>query len=481
MKKKFIIISAVIFSLALSINCYAKEYVIKINDSIQLFSHSDSPADKFVTVDESELQDYIDAGVVEYYEENISGYLIPLHSSKSSSENVEGQGNIAGTDLWNHKNINALFPLNIGAHGNRVKVAVIDTGITIHQGLTGRVLEGYDYHKKTTDVTDEDGHGTFVSSIIASKNHGFGVESYIVPLKVFYDSGRTDENGKPIQTLSSSDLKDAIFDAVEKYDCDVINMSLTLNTSVELLKHIQEAITYAKDNGVILVAAAGNEGSEKIFYPAAYEDVIGVGSVDEDNNRSDFSQKNTSVFVTAPGEWVYSTFGKYNENGELISEYSSGTSFAAPHVSALASIAKCIKPEITNDEFKTLLSQTANNVNNDEGYDTEYGYGVIDCEKAVKKLIEGRKIYISPVFFDSGNSGVLLYNNTDKPINFTLLYTSTDKNDNKLIKKVNVTDFPANIPVKMGVSFGGGSLKYMAWNSLKDIVPISIASEYSEE
>ena len=478
MKNKFIIITAVLFSLMLGTSCYAKEYVVKLNDSFTLFSVRDNQADKFITVDESEIRDYIDAGIVEYYEPNADGSLIEgvlSENTRQSTQEITGV-----TNLWNHLNVKAQFPLYIGAHGTRVKIAVIDTGVNEYSCLKGKVLEGYNYHTGTTDVTDTDGHGTFVSSLIASSAHSFAYRSYIVPLKVFYDSGKKDENGKPIQTVKSNDVAQAIRDAVDKFDCDVINMSLTLNASYENLNHVEEAIEYAIGKGAIIVAAVGNEGTTKAYYPAAYENVIGVGSVNEENEHSLFSQTNSSVFVVAPGEDVLTSYGETDEEGNVLSRMISGTSMSAPHVSALAAVAKCIKPSITNDEFMQLISSTAENLGDDNGYDEKFGHGIINCEKVVRELIKDRKIYISPVVVQDGYSAVWIYNNTSDNLSFRFLYTS-DNHDTSL--PVKTGQVPAEQFAKeqrgfMNFPYDGGSVKYMAWDSFENLIPLAVSSEY---
>lgn len=470
MKVKFTIVAAIVCMLLMSLSCCAQEYVIKLNDTIQLFSESSSPSDRFVTVDESELGDYIDAGIVEYCEPVAEGYIIDGAMAESQQESA------STTDLWNHTNISAQFPLSIGAHGTRVKVAVIDSGVNIYSALSGKVLEGYDYYTESADVTDTYGHGTFVSSIIASSMHSFAYRSYIVPLKVDYES--IDEDGNTVHSVKSNYVMRAIYDAVDKYDCDVINMSLTLGASAEELTHIEEAIKYAVENGVIVIAAVGNYGDEKAYYPAAYDNVIGVGSVNEENEHSSFSQTNSSVFVVAPGEGVVSSTGDTDENGEVISFASSGTSFAAPHVSALAAVIKCIKPTITNEEFKTLISQTADNLGDDEGYDKEFGYGIINCEKAVKSVIKDRKIFISPIVIQEGKSTVWLYNNTQSDMTFWLVYISDSSETPIRVVPIPITaGFAGAMPA---LQYNGGSVKYMAWDSFANLIPLSPASAYSE-
>ena len=247
--------------------------------------------------------------------------------------------------------------INTYAH---VKIGVIDTGFSRKFDFQNMVGEGYNYVSENTDVTDNIGHGTFVTNIILK--HTKNAE--IIPLKCVEKNIYTD----PKYLLS------AIYDAVDLFECDVLNISRSMLDT----KEIREAIDYALDNGVIIVAAAGNDGEfeykkDRIYYPAGYDRVVGVGSVDANNVVSSFSQKNSSVFVVARGEDVYS----YTNDGKYKKD--SGTSFSAPYISAVAAMKKSENPDITPDEFKEYLQSITTDLGK-EGYDTEYGHGLINIQ-----------------------------------------------------------------------------------------------------
>ena len=180
-------------------------------------------------------------------------------------------------------------------------------------------------------------------------------------------------------------------------------MSWGLKTDNEFLK---EAINYAYNNGVILVAAVGNKGTEELYYPAAYENVIGVGSVGIYQKKSAFSQYNKSVFVVAPGEKVKST---YKDN---LYAFMQGTSQAAPFVSAMAAITLSTDDSVVNDEFKQMLSETSDDLG-DVGYDPLYGYGIINTKKLLNRILTDIRCYVSPINIDGGNSYVLIKNNSN--------------------------------------------------------------------
>jgi hypothetical protein len=168
------------------------------------------------------------------------------------------------------------------------------------------------------------GHGTMVMGII----HLVAPTAQLLPLKAFHSDG----------TASLSDILRAIYYAVQN-SANVINMSFDMkSSSVEL----QKALDYAKQQGLICAASAGNDGMQEIVYPAALQsDVMGVASTTDQDTRSSFSNYgNAIVWVAAPGESIVSTY-PYNT-------YAAGwgTSFSAPFVSGGAALLHNLKPTI---------------------------------------------------------------------------------------------------------------------------------------
>jgi len=134
-----------------------KQYIVKFNDQIALFrSESD---ERLNILSENELQECIDAGIVEWYEED---YIVEL-LEESQTETEESQ-----YDKWDLNIIESNSAIEIGCYGQEVKIAVIDSGIVEHEDLVGNIQEGYNYLSNTTDVIDNIGHGTFVSGLIAA-------------------------------------------------------------------------------------------------------------------------------------------------------------------------------------------------------------------------------------------------------------------------------------------------------------------------
>lgn len=223
-----------------------------------------------------------------------------------------------------------------GMTGQGVRIAVIDTGVAGHPDLNARRITSRSYvDEDGSDLTDRVGHGTFIAGLLAAtRNNGKGIagmtDSHLVILKVWNDDGQ----------VRISALAQAIRDAVDAYGCGVINISMgTPNDSAEL----REAVSYAASQGAILVASAGG-GSGAPIYPAAYEGVVGVDALNEAGDL------HNSACVAAPGEGLVglSINGGYIRDG-------AGSSYAAAQVSALAAIAKQQRPDLTGEDFITLL------------------------------------------------------------------------------------------------------------------------------
>ncbi len=381
---KKVLLLCILCLMILGVKAYADDsYLVWLDDSVQLFTAEElTQGDGFITMGEADLAECLDAGIVKRYIPNISVSLCDLD--------------------WNQQAVGVDFPQSIGCRGNDVTVAVIDSGVQEIGVLEGRVLPGMNLLDDTTDVTDTVGHGTFVSGIIAA-----GADRCnILPLKCF--DGDTTDLGY---------ILDAIYHAAVTYEADVINMSISFSEDIdgvtdeqmaEILEVFNQYITNATNMGTLVIAGVGNDGTAAIHYPAGCTDAIGVGAVNSSNAHCSFSQYNESVFVVAPGQGVVSTaISGYTSN--------SGTSFAAPHVSALAAIAKSMKPEITTAEFKDILKKTAVDLGT-EGRDDYYGYGLIDCEAAAKKMMEGERVYISPISRTGTSVNAVFYNNTSESV-----------------------------------------------------------------
>lgn len=434
MKIKTFVFLCLMMLVSLTVCAAEERYIVTFKDSVQLFSTDSTESKKdYCSATWDELQEYIDAGIVENYGIDEEVRLF--------------SGN------WNLKNIKFEFPESIGCLGNDTKVAIIDSGIV--PGLGEKILPGYNYLEGSDDTTDNLGHGTVVSALIVSADFGAAYKSRIVPLKCFE---------KDVVTYTT-DILDAIIDAVDKYDCDVINMSLGFTTEDpqnEAVRQFKEKIDYAVSKGAIVVAAVGNDGDATINYPAAFENVIGVASVDKNNEWSDFSNYNESVFVSAPGEGL----------SVLGIDGLEGTSFSTPQVSGLAAIAKCIDKSITQIGFSELVSKTAYRLS-DEEYSIYYGYGLIDCEAAVKELIKNDKFHISPIEKTNNSSSAVVFNNTNEKTTVCCICSYFDDKDN-LIQCIPLEiSIDAYTPYTLENVYSEGTIRYMVWDGWKGLRPLA--------
>jgi subtilisin family serine protease len=249
-------------------------------------------------------------------------------------------------------------------------VADIDTGVDPnHPALRGVLLPGYDFtrnrpggsempdlaqssssacnscqpafvNQHTAAMVDQHtaamvdgapyaafGHGTEVVGVI----HLVAPTAHILPLKAFHADG----------TANLSDILRAIYYAVQN-NANVINMSFDLSTNSQELTN---AVNFAASHNVVSVASSGNDGKQEVVYPAALQNVMGVASTNNSDQRSSFSNYgNQVVWVAAPGENIVTTypFGTYAA--------SSGTSFSSPFVSGTASLLFNLSPNMNQSK-----------------------------------------------------------------------------------------------------------------------------------
>lgn len=357
---------------------------------------------------------------------------------------------------WWLQMINTDYAWQHEAYGNDVKVAVIDSGCYPHSELAGNLLPGWNFLTNTSDITDNIGHGTHVSGIIAASINSSGIagvapKAKIVPLKCF------DNN----YTTTLKILEKAIFSAVDDYGCKVINMSWG-NSSIN--KDFRAALDHAEEHEVLMVASVGNSGTTSKYYPAASENVIGVGSVNIDKKKSSFSQYNTSVNITAPGNSILSASntGGYTKK--------SGTSMAAPHIAGLAALAFSIDPVLTPYGFTQSLYNTAEDLGT-SGYDTSYGYGLADTKALVDDILSTKPYYVSPVNKEDGKSYVLIKNNTDSVLSAQSLFAKFTGGKYDSLSSVPVKLMPGKSAVLKSPDESYG--RHLLWNSLSGAKPLA--------
>jgi subtilisin family serine protease len=250
--------------------------------------------------------------------------------------------------------------------GNAVKVAVLDTGIDVnHPDL--QVKGGINCIVSGASYTDDHGHGTHCAGIIAAKDNEIGVvgvapNAWLYAVKVLNSKG----------SGYTSDIIEGIDWSVAN-GMDVISMSL--GSSYYSLS-FDNACKNAYNNGIVIVAAAGNDGKDTISYPAAYASVIAVTATDSSDNIAYFSNYGDDAELAAPGVSIYSTY----KNGGYA--YMSGTSMATPHVAGVAALIIEDNPTMTAQQVRAKLQASAEDLGT-SGRDNYFGYGLVDADQAV--------------------------------------------------------------------------------------------------
>jgi subtilase family protein len=305
-----------------------------------------------------------------------------------------------------HERIRARQAHEIEPGDERVWVGLVDTGIALpHPEFRRKLLAGYDtvqlgMGRDFGDVTlvgdslgedftprDDVGHGSHVGGVIGA--HGWRVppgvagRSLLMPIRVLA-AAREHGKQKLVGVGAESDINAGLKVAVDM-GADVLNLSFGTPASAVsgMARPHHDVVRYATHYGCSLVAAMGNSGVEEAYYPAAYQEVIAVASVDENDQRSAFSTIGTHVALSAPGENIVSA-------GRRGYEVGSGTSYAAPFVSGAAALllarARRKGRKLRGAEVKALLMDSARPIHGAPQH--EIGAGVLDVVSALGRLDE---------------------------------------------------------------------------------------------
>jgi serine protease len=346
---------------------------------------------------------------------------------------------IAQFDLaWNLRQVHAYDAWDVVTGDPSVIVAIIDSGVAfedreiptyerqfVRPGVTmyrqspelpGPYRPGYDFVHEDPNANDDNGHGTFVATIAAgaadniagSAGIAFGVT--LMPIKVldYRNDSQMDwivrgiryaaDQGADIANLSLGFPPYRLFRALGYPESFLTHM----------FKPLRDAINYAQNRGVIIVAAAGNFGAPEVSLPAEYPGVIAVGATAPDDARSSFSSFGTRLDFMAPG----GDFGDVNNDhvqdgifvlgmkpfrseGSLANPdsfnvfVSFGTSDAAPHVTGAVALLKSLGLRDQGQIVQTLRASAANKFQHDNSFDIFYGYGLIQLAEAVRNPVGG--------------------------------------------------------------------------------------------
>lgn len=341
---------------------------------------------------------------------------------------LRGKGSIYASDVWPYLAPAAVQQYGARASASAFPVAVIDSGfymthpdkgpyitaakdcLSTYTHATGVTTTDNDVTPVSTSAPGNDvyraSHGTCVAGEIAAGiDNGVGTAgaAYDTPVAVYKVQGVC-VDGIPEAGIIPGQaviLDSAVIDAIRRATddgCRVISMSLG---GPDPSQALQDAVDYAHAHGVLVVAATGNNPTLPVQYPAACDNVIGVGSYRIDSNeeqftifrRSSFTSYGTGLDLLAPGEGIWGFIKPdYDEDGGgtvARPGYTmwDGTSMATPLVAAAAAALWRFAPFLTNDEMADLLFRSAGDMGA-TGYDTEYGWGRMNMSWTRYKLEE---------------------------------------------------------------------------------------------
>lgn len=256
----------------------------------------------------------------------------------------------------------------------KVKVAIIDSGVDYTDDIDVYMRKNFIPGEDDVSIIYEDvcGHGTSAAGIIAAKDNDFGITG-INPDVQLYSARVLDQN----DTAPVSRVAEAIYWAIDN-DVNIINISFG---TTKRFRALEQAVKDAYNAGILLIAAAGN--NKVIEYPAAYDEVIAVGSVNSKGMPSEDSAAGEELELMAPGEQILST----GDFGGIT--VSSGTSMSAPHVTGAVSILWQKDLSCSSDFIRKLLDFSANLYGDSE----DYGYGLIDLKYALEQYNAFKSVY----------------------------------------------------------------------------------------
>ncbi len=275
-------------------------------------------------------------------------------------------------EQWALTNIQAHDAWGLTTGSEAVVIAVIDTGVDAnHEDLRGQVLPGYNTITRTSNTADDNGHGTAVAGLIAARtNNSKGIAGMcwncrILPIKALNQRGSGDDASVARGIVWATDN-----------GAQIINLSLGGTRRSTL---IHEAVQYATNRGLLVIAASGNEQQQgnPISYPAGYPEVLAVSSTGNTDTITGFANTGDYIDLAAPGVGLWTTLPN--------DEYGSpnGTSFSSPYVAGTAGLVRAVRPDLAGMAIKCILEASADD-QGAPGKDQEYGWGRLNAFRAVQ-------------------------------------------------------------------------------------------------
>jgi subtilisin family serine protease len=297
---------------------------------------------------------------------------------RNTGQVINGITGIAGNDI----NIAGAWDLNTG--NPALKIGVLDSGMPLSASeFTGRLTPGYDFANNDNNPTDDQGHGSNVGSIIGAKGNNTSVmagvnwNSKLIPVKIL------DATGSGLYSWWVSGITYAVDSGAK-----VLNMSVGGSGFSQAL---QDAVTYATSHGAIVVVCMMNNNNAVPYYPAAFDNVIAIGAINNRGKRAvpfcwgGGSSYGSHIDFCAPGEMI---LGLNNTNPNTVN-YWCGTSQATPMVTGVVSLMLSRNPSLTQTQIVNILKATAKDTlgNVNAGWNQYYGWGLINAASALAQVI----------------------------------------------------------------------------------------------
>ncbi|MCZ6664259.1 MAG: S8 family serine peptidase [Gammaproteobacteria bacterium] len=290
---------------------------------------------------------------------------------------------------WAHQKISSEGAWDVSTGDSNIIIGIIDTGCLIaHEDLQALIwvnddppngldddgngfiddTNGWNFVGNNNNIADVFGHGTQVSGISSAViDNGLGIAGIanltIMTSKWWHNSG------------SDFTVAQSVFYAVDN-GAHVLNLSLGCQC---LMPMTETAVNFAHDNGVVVVASAGNSGTSQPGYPAAYPNVMAVAAITSNDQLAGFSNWGPHLDVGAPSPGILTSS---NQGVSLYTPNFGGTSAASPHVAGLAGLVLSVDPTLTPDEVRAFINENADDLGA-KGFDNFFGHGRINSSATI--------------------------------------------------------------------------------------------------
>lgn len=363
---------------------------------------------------------------------------------------------------------------NIVSGNSNITVAVIDEGIDFgHEDMANCVLSGYTAQNPTGYGVPqacniyEKGHGVACAGIIAAEDNNIGIKGVacgvkLLPVNIVPNSGYYDYSNRLHQGFANDEeIAKAIVWASSR--ADILSCSWGGGAySQDIVNAIDTARIYGRDGkGCVVVFASGNyydQGCQYVDFPACLNGVIAVGAINNQGVVWDYSQRGPELALVAPsgkeysssdivttdrmGSLGYQTSGDWNYY-----EHFGGTSAACPQVAGVAALMLSANPNLTCNQVRTILCNTARDLG-DSGFDTTYGYGLVDAHAAVINACQ-MDLYGADILYGSS-----VYAVQDIPSVYTVSWSLSGSNASNFVLQNNSPSAnQCTITRKFGESF----------------------------